>query len=93
MDFEFFGFYVDEIHIRVFENKTASDGVAYPVQPTYMYIQASLWNGDSWATDGGRTKANWSHAPYEVRFRGFGIDSCRTSNISNCSSLDYWWDG
>ncbi|KAI4329883.1 hypothetical protein MLD38_028217 [Melastoma candidum] len=83
-------FYVDEIPIRVFKNKTVSNGAAYPVQP--MQVQASLWNGDSWATDGGQTKTNWSYAPFEARFRGFGINGCRTDNTSNCGSLDYWWN-
>ncbi|KAA8550615.1 hypothetical protein F0562_002299 [Nyssa sinensis] len=59
-------FYVDNIPIRVFKNNT-NIGVSYPSQP--MQIEASLWDGDSWATDGGQTKTNWSHAPFKAHFQ------------------------
>ncbi|PKA48843.1 Xyloglucan endotransglucosylase/hydrolase protein 2 [Apostasia shenzhenica] len=84
-------FYVDEVPIRVFENKT-SQGVSYPSKP--MQIQASIWNGEDWATDGGRTKTNWSYAPFFANFRGFDIDGCRSdgSNDATCSSSSLWWN-
>ncbi|KAJ1397468.1 Transferase [Sesbania bispinosa] len=42
-------FYVDNIPIRVYKNKS-NIGVGYPSKP--MQIQATLWDGDSWATNG-----------------------------------------
>ncbi|XP_057965438.1 xyloglucan endotransglucosylase/hydrolase protein 2-like [Malania oleifera] len=86
-------FYVDDIPIRVFKNNT-NTGVSYPSQP--MQVEASLWNGDNWATDGGKTKTNWSHAPFVAHFQGFNLsDACpfKPSNGTNrCYSSNYWWN-
>ncbi|KAK3021634.1 hypothetical protein RJ639_046358 [Escallonia herrerae] len=88
-------FYVDNVPIRVFKNNT-SIGVSYPTQP--MQIEVSLWDGDSWATDGGQTKTDWSHAPFKAYFQGFNIDGCPSdtqnhSNTEQCySSSEYWWN-
>ncbi|PSR86352.1 Xyloglucan endotransglucosylase/hydrolase protein [Actinidia chinensis var. chinensis] len=86
-----FRFYVDNIPIRVFKNKTEI-GVIYPSQP--MQIEASLWDGDSWATDGGQTKTNWSHAPFKAHFQGFNIVGCSPAHQDQqyCHSSKYWWN-
>ncbi|XP_073290626.1 xyloglucan endotransglucosylase/hydrolase protein 2-like [Primulina huaijiensis] len=84
-------FYVDEIPIRVFKNNT-NIGVMYPTQG--MHLEASLWDGDSWATDGGQTKTNWSNSPFTANFQGFNIVGCpATSTSAHCySSKYYWWN-
>ncbi|KAM3731602.1 hypothetical protein ACB098_12G176400 [Castanea mollissima] len=85
-------FYVDNVPIRVFKNNK-NIGVDYPSQP--MHIEASLWDGDSWATDGGQTKINWTHAPFNAHFQGFGIAGCpvqNSSDIQQCYSSKYWWN-
>ncbi|KAK4427641.1 Xyloglucan endotransglucosylase/hydrolase protein 2 [Sesamum alatum] len=90
-------FYVDNIPIRVFKNNTKI-GVMYPAQA--MQIEATLWDGDSWATDGGRTKTNWSCAPFTANFRGFNVDGCalppQSSDdddvVRSCYDSKYWWN-
>lgn len=84
-------FYVDDTPIRVFANK-ASKGASYPSQP--MQIKASLWNGDDWATDGGRTKVNWYYSPFRASFQGFDVDGCASTAVGNpqCSSSSLWWN-
>ncbi|XP_020587578.1 xyloglucan endotransglucosylase/hydrolase protein 2-like [Phalaenopsis equestris] len=84
-------FYVDETPIRVFANKQTK-GVDYPSQP--MQIIASVWNGDSWATDGGKAKVDWSSAPFNAYFQGFDVDGCvsTSSNDPRCSSSSLWWN-
>ncbi|XVF81208.1 hypothetical protein PTKIN_Ptkin15bG0137600 [Pterospermum kingtungense] len=91
-------FYVDNIPIRVFKNNK-NIGVGYPSQP--MKIEASLWDGDSWATDGGQTKTNWSMAPFKAHFQGFDISGCSTIEQKHskhsvgdgeCFSPKYWWN-
>ncbi|KZV25704.1 hypothetical protein F511_04765 [Dorcoceras hygrometricum] len=87
-------FYVDNIPIRVFKNNT-NIGVMYPTQG--MQVEASVWNGDSWATDGGQTKTNWSNAPFAANFQGFDIGGCplqqAASSAAHCySSEAYWWN-
>uniref|UniRef100_A0A7N2MM49 GH16 domain-containing protein n=1 Tax=Quercus lobata TaxID=97700 RepID=A0A7N2MM49_QUELO len=82
-------FYVDNVPIRVFKNNK-NIGVNYPSQP--MHIEASLWDGDSWATDGGQTKINWTHAPFNAHYQGFGIAGCPVQNsldIQQCYSSKY----
>ncbi|XP_059625210.1 xyloglucan endotransglucosylase/hydrolase protein 2-like [Cornus florida] len=83
-------FYVDNIPVRVFKNNTKI-GVSYPTQA--MQLEVSLWNGDSWATDGGQTKTNWSYAPFKANFEGFDIGGCsNNNNVENCYSENYWWN-
>ncbi|PIN08218.1 Xyloglucan:xyloglucosyl transferase [Handroanthus impetiginosus] len=87
-------FYVDNIPIRVFKNNT-NIRVKYPTQS--MQVEASLWNGDSWATDGGQTKTDWSNAPFRAHFQGFNIDGCSllsqsSNNAGNCYGSNYWWN-
>lgn len=62
-----------------------------------MKIEASIWDGSSWATDGGKTKIIWSHAPFRAYFTGFNIDGCpisnaRSASIVPCNSPNYWWN-
>lgn len=60
-----------------------------------MQIEATLWDGDSWATDGGKTKINWNYAPFKAHFQGFDITGCQVENhnTSLCGSHKYWWNG
>ncbi|EXB99131.1 Xyloglucan endotransglucosylase/hydrolase protein 2 [Morus notabilis] len=85
-------FLVDNTPIRVFKNNEASLGVDYPSKP--MTIEASLWNGDSWATDGGQTKIDWSYAPFKAHFLGFDVNGCslQNSNVGDCYSNKYFWN-
>ncbi|KAF3778880.1 Xyloglucan endotransglucosylase/hydrolase protein 3 [Nymphaea thermarum] len=81
-------FLVDEIPIRVFMNK----GVAFPSKA--MQVMGSLWNGEDWATNGGKDKINWMYAPFTASFRTFSIDGCPAfQGGPQCYSSKYWWNG
>lgn len=84
---------MDNIPIRVFNNNT-SNGVSYPSKP--MQVVSSLWNGENWATDGGKTKINWANAPFKAHFQGFFDSGCHVDDLSNnveaCGSSMYWWN-
>eukprot|EP00250_Pteridium_aquilinum_P004635 c14848_g1_i1 orf=4-936(-) len=67
-------FWVDGTPIRVFANNEAK-GMAYPNKQA-MKVYASLWNGDSWATQGGRVKIDWESAPFATSFDRFQISGC-----------------
>ncbi|XP_059661022.1 xyloglucan endotransglucosylase protein 6 [Cornus florida] len=93
-------FLVDETPIRVHSNME-NKGIPFPRdQP--MGVYSSIWNADDWATQGGRVKTDWSHAPFIASYRGFHIDACEcpatvaaTDNARRCSSSSekrYWWD-
>ncbi|KAI3749639.1 hypothetical protein L2E82_20254 [Cichorium intybus] len=85
-------FFVDETPIRVFKNNI-NKGVGYPNNT--MQLIVSLWDGSSWATDGGQTKANWANGPVETQFQGFKIDGCLSplkSLNKDCFAPSYWWN-
>ncbi|XP_031493329.1 xyloglucan endotransglucosylase/hydrolase protein 2-like [Nymphaea colorata] len=83
-------FYVDDTPIRIFSNKSPIGG-SYPTQA--MQVTASIWDGSSWATDGGRKKVDWRLAPFKATFQGFSIDGCQSWgwSSSNCYSDTDWW--
>ncbi|XP_030544409.1 xyloglucan endotransglucosylase protein 6 [Rhodamnia argentea] len=92
-------FLVNETPIRVHTN-LEHRGIPYPKdQP--MGVYSSIWNADDWATQGGRVKTDWSHAPFVASYRNFDIDACEcpgtaaaADNARRCSGGErrYWWD-
>ncbi|KMT00999.1 hypothetical protein BVRB_9g222600 [Beta vulgaris subsp. vulgaris] len=84
---------VDWVPIRVFRNHK-DKGISFPIsQP--MSIKASLWNGEDWATRGGKDKINWSKAPFIASFRNYKIDACvwrGNPKICKQVSSTNWWN-
>ncbi|XP_061363512.1 xyloglucan endotransglucosylase/hydrolase protein 2-like [Gastrolobium bilobum] len=82
-------FYVDQIPIRVFKNKS-NVGVSFPSQP--MHITVSIWNGEPWASNGKRI--DWKRAPFMAQFQGFNINGCKSQkpNKYTCYSPHLWWN-
>ncbi|XP_016465066.1 xyloglucan endotransglucosylase protein 6 [Nicotiana tabacum] len=93
-------FLVDDTPIRVHSN-LEHKGIPFPKDQA-MGVYSSIWNADDWATQGGRVKTDWSHAPFIASYRGFEIDGCEcpatvaaAENSKRCSSSAvkrYWWD-
>jgi xyloglucan:xyloglucosyl transferase len=95
-------FLVDETPIRVHSN-LEHRGVPYPKDQA-MGVYSSIWNADDWATQGGRVKTDWSHAPFVASYKGFEINGCECpskiaseENTKRCSSgygsgKKFWWD-
>ncbi|GAB4853393.1 Probable xyloglucan endotransglucosylase/hydrolase protein 10 [Ancistrocladus abbreviatus] len=86
-------FMVDWVPIRVYRNH-ADKGVAFPRRQP-MSIKASIWNGDNWATRGGKDKIDWSKGPFIASFRNYKIDACVwTGNPRFCraASTTNWWN-
>ncbi|XP_047306957.1 probable xyloglucan endotransglucosylase/hydrolase protein 10 [Impatiens glandulifera] len=86
-------FMVDWVPIRTYRNH-ADKGVAFPTwQP--MGMKVSLWNGDSWATRGGKDKVDWSKGPFVTSFRDHKFDACVwKGNARQCGvqSPGNWWN-
>uniref|UniRef100_A0A1J3EQ01 Xyloglucan endotransglucosylase/hydrolase n=1 Tax=Noccaea caerulescens TaxID=107243 RepID=A0A1J3EQ01_NOCCA len=86
-------FMVDQIPIRLYRNHTLK-GIAYPrFQP--MSVKASLWNGESWATRGGRDKIEWSKGPFVASFEDYKIDACvwqGNPRLCREESNENWWN-
>ncbi|KAG6598852.1 putative xyloglucan endotransglucosylase/hydrolase protein 23, partial [Cucurbita argyrosperma subsp. sororia] len=86
--------YVDGTPIREFKNME-SKGIPFPKNQA-LRLQSSLWNGDSWATWGGRVKIDWSQAPFTAAYTNFNDDQAciwSSSASSSCaaSSKDDSW--
>ncbi|XP_022997520.1 probable xyloglucan endotransglucosylase/hydrolase protein 23 [Cucurbita maxima] len=86
--------YVDGTPIREFKNME-SKGIPFPKRQA-LRLQSSLWNGDSWATRGGRVKIDWSQAPFTAAYTNFNADqaciwSSSTSSSCGASSKDDSW--
>ncbi|KAK6134870.1 hypothetical protein DH2020_031411 [Rehmannia glutinosa] len=88
-------FLVDETPVRVHSN-LEHKGIPYPKDQA-MGVYSSIWNADDWATQGGRVKTDWSHAPFIASYRGFEINGCECpdawaalDNMRRCSGG--WWD-
>ncbi|KAH6773167.1 xyloglucan endotransglucosylase/hydrolase 10 [Perilla frutescens var. hirtella] len=86
-------FMVDWVPIRTYRNH-ADVGVAFPRwQP--MRLQISFWNGESWATNGGKERIDWSKAPFAASFMKYKIDACIwKGDLRFCSgeSPTNWWN-
>lgn len=81
-------FWVDSIPIRVFKNTEEATGIPYPDKRP-MRIFATLWNGEKWATDGGKVKVDWSKAPFVASYQSFEVDAC---SVSSLPCANNWWD-
>ncbi|KAK1309143.1 Xyloglucan endotransglucosylase/hydrolase protein 9 [Acorus calamus] len=89
-------FMVDETPIRVHKQR---DGVPFPKDQA-MGVYSSIWNADDWATQGGRVKTDWSHAPFVTTYREVEIDGCEcatSEDLKRCSGSTVekkgnWWD-
>ncbi|KAL5217202.1 hypothetical protein ABZP36_017886 [Zizania latifolia] len=66
-------FYVDETPIREVV-RTTSMGAQFPSKPMSLY--ATIWDGSSWATSGGRYKVNYKYAPYVAEFTDLVLHGC-----------------
>ncbi|KAF6140517.1 hypothetical protein GIB67_035544 [Kingdonia uniflora] len=83
-------FYVDEIPIREIRRNEAMGG-DFPCKPMSLY--ATIWDGSTWATKGGRYKVNYKYAPYIAEFSDFILQGCAVDPIEQLPKCDNWEDG
>ncbi|KAH9327697.1 hypothetical protein KI387_007875 [Taxus chinensis] len=87
-------FVVDGIPIRAHKNN-AGLGIPYPRrQPMSLY--ASIWNGEDWATNGGKTKISWRrNGAFVAEFRELKMDACAWNGnprFCKASTPLNWWN-
>ncbi|XP_074585970.1 putative xyloglucan endotransglucosylase/hydrolase protein 28 [Curcuma longa] len=66
-------FYVDNIAIREVV-RTEAMGGEFPSKPMSLY--ATIWDGSTWATLGGRYKVNYKYAPYVAKLTDLVLHGC-----------------
>lgn len=66
--------YVDGQPVRAFPNMSGI-GTPFP-SSQQMRVYTSIWNADQWATQGGRVKTDWSHAPFIAYYTNFTTKAC-----------------
>ncbi|CAA7394581.1 unnamed protein product [Spirodela intermedia] len=105
-DFHSYGILWNRQQVVKKKTKSWERELAFPDdQP--MGIYSSIWNADDWATQGGRVKIDWSHAPFVTTYRGFWVDACecpagtgagageedmkRCAGQGNEQGRRYWW--
>ncbi|MCD7449244.1 putative xyloglucan endotransglucosylase/hydrolase protein 27 [Datura stramonium] len=78
-------FYVDNVPIREFK-RTQAMGGDFPSKPMSLY--ATIWDGSSWATNGGKYKVNYKYAPYVAKFSEFVLHGCAVDPIELSPKCD-----
>ncbi|OAY81118.1 putative xyloglucan endotransglucosylase/hydrolase protein 32 [Ananas comosus] len=72
-------FFVDDIPIRRYPRKSVG---TFPLRPMWLY--ASIWDASSWATDDGRSKADYRYQPFVAQFTRFAVRACSPSSPPRC---------
>ncbi|XP_024361937.1 xyloglucan endotransglucosylase protein 7 [Physcomitrium patens] len=73
-------FYIDSMPVRMFKNlENEIPGFKYP-KKCAMGVYLSVWDGSSWATDGGRVKLDWASAPFVTTYDRFKLAGCVAKN-------------
>ncbi|XP_058199954.1 probable xyloglucan endotransglucosylase/hydrolase protein 32 [Rhododendron vialii] len=68
-------FYVDDVPIRRYPRKSDA---TFPLRP--MWVYGSIWDASSWATEGGKYKADYEYQPFIGRYRDFKLGGCKASS-------------
>lgn len=77
--------FVDNVPIRELSNHKLQ--ATYPSRPLHVY--GTIWDGSSWATNGGKYKVDYAYSPFMATYSNFILSGCiATSNVDlhKCSS-------
>ncbi|CAL1376221.1 unnamed protein product [Linum trigynum] len=76
-------FYIDDVPIReIIRNDEM--GSEYPSKPMSLY--ATIWDASTWATSGGRFKADYKYAPFVAEFKDLALDGCPLEAVQQVAS-------
>ncbi|KAI5388999.1 putative xyloglucan endotransglucosylase/hydrolase protein 32, partial [Lathyrus oleraceus] len=74
-------FLVDDVPIRRYPRKIDA---TYPSRPMYLY--GSIWDASSWATEGGKYKADYKYQPFVGSYTNFKLQGCTVESPVSCQS-------
>ncbi|PSR86555.1 Xyloglucan endotransglucosylase/hydrolase protein [Actinidia chinensis var. chinensis] len=72
-------FFVDDVPIRRYPRKSDA---TFPLRS--MWVYGSIWDASSWATEGGKYKADYSFQPFIGRYRDFKLGGCKDGGDTSC---------
>ncbi|KAI3963992.1 hypothetical protein MKW92_037453 [Papaver armeniacum] len=75
-------FLVDDIPIRRYKKKSDS---TFPMRP--MWVYGSVWDASSWATEGGKYKADYKYQPFYARYTNFKLSGCPENAPNSCRAV------
>ncbi|KAJ6816587.1 putative xyloglucan endotransglucosylase/hydrolase protein 28 [Iris pallida] len=78
-------FYIDNIPIREMV-RSPSMGGDFPSKPMSLY--ATIWDGSTWATLGGRYKVNYKYSPFVAEFADLVLHGCSVDPVDHLSTCD-----
>ncbi|KAA8550325.1 hypothetical protein F0562_002009 [Nyssa sinensis] len=73
-------FYVDDVPIRRYPRKSDA---TFPLRP--MWVYGSIWDASSWATEGGKYKADYQYEPFIGRYTDFKLGGCTANGPASCT--------
>ncbi|WVZ74084.1 hypothetical protein U9M48_022311 [Paspalum notatum var. saurae] len=71
-------FYIDDTPIREVIRHPDMGG-DFPAKP--MAVYATIWDGSTWATDGGKYKVNYKYAPFASEFTDLAVVGSRADPV------------
>ncbi|KAL9678853.1 hypothetical protein QQ045_016704 [Rhodiola kirilowii] len=75
-------FYIDNIPIREIK-RTEAMGGDFPSKPMSLY--ATIWDGSTWATNGGKYRVNYNYGPYIAEFSDLVLHGCAVDPLEQSS--------
>ncbi|XP_010919979.2 probable xyloglucan endotransglucosylase/hydrolase protein 30 [Elaeis guineensis] len=79
-------FYIDNTPIREVARSDAMGG-DFPSKPMSLY--ATIWDGSTWATSGGKYKVKYKYAPFIAEFSDLVLHGCRVDPIQQVPSTEH----
>ncbi|KAI5072331.1 hypothetical protein GOP47_0012437 [Adiantum capillus-veneris] len=79
-------YFVDDVPIRELVQDHKLHQI-YPSRPLHVY--GTIWDGSSWATNGGKDKVDYTFSPFVATYMNFVLSGCVEKNgdeFKNCSS-------
>ncbi|KAL9322734.1 hypothetical protein ACSQ67_010787 [Phaseolus vulgaris] len=72
-------FLVDDVPIRRYPRKSDA---TFPTRE--MHVYGSIWDASSWATEGGKYKADYKYQPFIGQYQNFKLEGCTTEASTSC---------
>lgn len=74
-------FFVDDVVVRIFRNLEDKVAGFQYCKFKALGMHVSIWDGSSWATQGGRVPINWNSAPFVATYENFQMSGCEVNSI------------